>query len=52
MVTLIGAYRDILLRSNWPDSLPLAVLAAASAGLLGLGYRLYARASGSFVEVL
>ena len=39
-------------RATWPASTPLIILAGISAALLGVGYGLYRRASGSFVEVL
>jgi lipopolysaccharide transport system permease protein len=52
LVHLIGAYRAILLRGEWPDLLPLIWIAACSAGLLAYGVRAFIRASHHFIEEL
>jgi lipopolysaccharide transport system permease protein len=52
MVHLIGAYRTVLLHGAVPPAGPLAWVTAASAVMLFLGYRLFARASSHFVDEL
>jgi len=52
MVSLIEAYRAILIHGQWPSSLSLIGLAACSAGLLATGYWVFTRASYHFVEEL
>ena len=52
MVHVIGAYRAVLLHGTIPAPGPLVKVAAASAVLLFLGYRLFARASSHFVDEL
>jgi lipopolysaccharide transport system permease protein len=52
MVHLMGAYRDVLLHGRLPAAGPLVAVALASAMLLILGYRLFARTSASFVDEL
>jgi lipopolysaccharide transport system permease protein len=52
IVPLIEAYRDILIRGQWPSSTSLMGLAACSAGLLAIGYWVFTRASYHFVEEL
>ncbi len=52
MAQLIGAYRDILLHGRAPNFVALAGVAAASGVLLALSYKLFARASSTFVDEL
>jgi len=52
MVSLIEAYRAILIHGQWPSSMSLIALAACSAGLLAIGYWVFTRASYHFVEEL
>ena len=52
MVSLIEAYRAILIHGQWPSSMSLIGLAACSAGLLAIGYWVFTRASYHFVEEL
>jgi len=52
MVHIIGGYRSVLLHGTAPDAGPLLIVTAASALLLLLGYRLFARASSHFVDEL
>ncbi len=52
MVTLIEAYRSILLENRLPDPWPLLILIGASLVLLLVGYRFFQRASYSFAEEL
>lgn len=52
MVTLIEAWRDVLLRAQWPNVAHLAVLGAISLSLLYVGRRIFIRQSHRFVEEL
>jgi ABC-type polysaccharide/polyol phosphate export permease len=52
MAHLIGAYRTILIQGEPPGYLMLLSLGVVSAGLLGLGYTVFMRASYRFVEEL
>jgi ABC-type polysaccharide/polyol phosphate export permease/4-amino-4-deoxy-L-arabinose transferase-like glycosyltransferase len=52
MMHMLDAYRTILIRGELPDGLSLLGLAALTAGLLGLGYAIFTRASYRFVEEL
>lgn len=52
MVSLLDAWRDVLLRAQWPDPTQLAQLAALAGGLLLVGYRVFIRQSRRFVEEL
>lgn len=49
---LLEAYRAVLLYGAIPDWAPLTILTLLSLALLALGYRLFLRASYSFVEEL
>lgn len=52
MAHLIQAYRTILIQGELPGYLTLLSLGVVSAGLLGLGYTVFVRASYRFVEEL
>lgn len=52
MVPLLEAWRDVLLRGQWPDALSLAWLVALAGALLIVGRRLFLQQSRSFVEEL
>jgi lipopolysaccharide transport system permease protein len=52
MVPLVEAYRAILIHGQWPNPVSLLWLAVCSAGLLGIGYAVFRRASHYFVEEL
>ncbi len=52
MMHMLDAYRAILIWGKLPDGLSLLGLAALTAGLLGLGYVIFTRASCRFVEEL
>jgi ABC-type polysaccharide/polyol phosphate export permease len=49
---LIGAYRTIFLRGDWPDLAALLAFGAIAAALLVLGQALFRRASVRFIEEL
>lgn len=49
---LLEAYRDILIRGQWPNVGPLLAISLLSLGLLWAGYRFFQRASLTFVEEL
>jgi lipopolysaccharide transport system permease protein len=51
MVGIIEAYRDVLLRSRWPDT-SLGLAAVVSAVVCGLGYWLFKRAEFRFADVV
>ena len=52
MVTVITAYRDVLLDGSWPDPLALGLVLAGSAIVLWLGQIYFQRARQSFLEEL
>jgi lipopolysaccharide transport system permease protein len=52
MVPLIEAWRDVLLRGQWPNFQHLAVLALIGAVLLVIGQRIFVAQSHRFVEEL
>jgi lipopolysaccharide transport system permease protein len=52
LATLLDAYRAILLGGELPEAWRLLVLGALAAGLLGMGYVVFKRASWHFVEEL
>jgi lipopolysaccharide transport system permease protein len=52
MVSLLDGYRAVLLRGEAPDVRALGLIAVASALMLTLAYRFFARASHHFVEEL
>ena len=52
LVSLLDAYRAVLLRGQAPDFSALGVIVAVSSGLLLGAYRFFARASQQFVEEL
>lgn len=52
MAVLLQSYRDVIVVGVLPSLLPLALVAAASAVLLAVGYSFFRRASDRFVEEL
>jgi lipopolysaccharide transport system permease protein len=52
MVSIIEAYRSILLQGNFPDFTPLFVISLASILLVWFGYRFFRRTSIHFLEEL
>jgi len=52
MVTLIEAYRSILMQGTFPGVLNLLVLILVSLALLGIGYGIFKRARAHFAEEL
>lgn len=52
MATLLTAYRDILIRNEWPDVQALLVVALVSLVVLALGVAIFERASVRFAEDL
>ena len=49
---LLAAYRAILMTGQWPDFAALGLITAVSTGLLFIGFRVFGRASLTFVEEL
>ncbi len=52
MVHLIGAYRTIFLSGAFPEAKSLIVLAISSVAVLFMGYHVFSKASGHFVDEL
>lgn len=52
MVSLLGAWRDVLLHGAWPDPLHLAALGTLASVLLIVGRRIFISHSHRFVEEL
>ncbi len=52
MVTILDAYRDIVIRGTWPNLSALAVVSFGSAVLLVIAYWGFLRASSTFAEEL
>jgi lipopolysaccharide transport system permease protein len=52
MVTLLEAYRDILIRNQWPDFTGLFILALVAVPVVAVGCSVFARASLRFAEEL
>ena len=50
MVTLVGAWRAVLLEGRWPDARPLWILGAVALFFLLVGRRLFIAQSHRFVE--
>src|SRR4030095_1103958 len=52
MVALIEAWRDVLLRAQWPNAVHVAVIATLALALLGAGRRLFMAQTCRFAEEL
>jgi lipopolysaccharide transport system permease protein len=52
MVALIEAWRDVLLRAQWPNAVHVAVIATLALALLGVGRRIFMAQSRRFAEEL
>jgi lipopolysaccharide transport system permease protein len=52
VAVILKAYRAILIRREWPEPVPLAMVAGGAAVLLALGYSLFSLARNRFVEEL
>lgn len=52
LVTIIDSYRSVILRAEFPQSLPLGAVLLFSLAILGITYRIFKNASHRFVEEL
>ncbi|HWW86651.1 MAG TPA: glycosyltransferase [Vicinamibacterales bacterium] len=52
MLTIVEAYRDVLLRGKFPAFMPLLELSIISAGLLAIGVAVFKRTSHRFADEL
>jgi lipopolysaccharide transport system permease protein len=52
LALLLNAYRGILMRGQWPESMPLLTVSITAIVILGLGYAVFSQARDLFVEEL